>query len=1409
MNGPQFLLLLNAKLKQEFLNLNPNERRRLKEKFTYLENGMWDSGVKVKKLKGPSGKVVFEARLNKGDRLLFTLGREHGCTCIYLWGKVHHDDIGREAVRVVPDNAPFLNFEALEMETLEDFIIDELDDTLFTQESLEDKVKEEYGPQKWLEIDERELERLFSTHHPDTYEMFLHLTATQHDILTLPPPLLISGTAGSGKTTLSVYYLLRGMTKGKQVLFVTCSRHLKEFSQRLFEGLSIDSKLEKSTGEVKFTLLSDYIDRILETAGIPYNKKLLVGFNEFLQIISNHPLSKSHDAELVWEEIRSIIKGAVPPNSIHHIEALVGSYRAGTIKENQLHLLKESLLSYSRFEIAAKWERIILHAIKQDSLIEFVQSIPLPHDDFGQIHCKTLVELVRLLKSREHHFSSPLLSLAEYSDLGRKRAPNFLYDRAEIHRMASYYQEKIEAEGRYDAIDLCRRAIEVLDTHGDGFLHDLVVCDEVQDLSDLEVTLLFRLSRIPGNIVCAGDPKQIINPSGFRWEELRKRFYERSLPIPDVRYLNLNFRCVGSIVELSNSLLLLKQRLVGISGYEQMEDWKFHGRPPLLFHGVAEQEMLRQIGRAEAGRTILVRTAQEKKRLVKLLGTELIFTIHEAKGLEFDTVLLWKFAIDKRTVGIWRKMADEQMLQSEHHPIIRHEINMLYVATTRARNTLVIYDGISPAPVWNLPELTGHVFSSREKQALQQMWKRVSTPAEWMEQGEYFFTRQRYIAAKECFRNADDHMKERLCEAFIALAHNRHVEAAKLFASISRHREAAEAYELADDLGKAIEQWIQVGDEDATGRCQALQWEKNGQYLKAAQYWRSKQQYGRMVELWRKGRAYRELAIHFQHRKEYAQAAHFFGLDNDPANEASCLLKLKEFGKAAKKFLEAKDYAHALPLFRKLKDELHIQMCLRELKDYHGLGMFFEKKREYESAYDAFLNYGEQSPEHRDLLKKELEQLLAKPRQRLKVAVRMAALGHVGEAATIFMEKGMHLFAATLFRQIGDKRNTAECYALMGWYDRAIDTLDEVGDAESYTRAVAICEDAIWNDYAMSGIILQQSIDRAKDDYRDGNYSLALTRFLACADADHVYKCGLKTEGRDEEVLDFLVGAKQFELALKLVKAKPSLMVGYKFLQRLVEVDSVRSLFNFRIEYPNHEEQFLLALLYAMFRKKAFDGIHGLVTTYLSQYWFIYNLVFLPDELIEMAIEVRHYNFLKLLFTFTHFDKDEALAGKVKMKIEQISDDAIISLIIAGMDERTMDPILETLPVTEANFLLFGESGKHYQQAIDFLLERKDYERAIHIYYRHGKTFEVAKLQESIGDFKQAAKTYRDHEYFDEALNLYRRMDDRANIARTYERMRDFDKAIALWKELGKTREVARIEKKMAKLGIGQPELFQ
>jgi len=42
------------------------------------------------------------------------------------------------------------------------------------------------------------------------------------------------------------------------------------------------------------------------------------------------------------------------------------------------------------------------------------------------------------------------------------------------------------------------------------------VCDEVQDFADIQLALIFSLAVSPDRVVLTGDPKQIINPSGFR-----------------------------------------------------------------------------------------------------------------------------------------------------------------------------------------------------------------------------------------------------------------------------------------------------------------------------------------------------------------------------------------------------------------------------------------------------------------------------------------------------------------------------------------------------------------------------------------------------------------------------------------------------------------------------------------------------------------------------------------------------------------------------------------------------------------------------------------------------------------------------------------------------------------------------
>ncbi|HRU45476.1 MAG TPA: hypothetical protein P5322_13290, partial [Spirochaetota bacterium] len=71
----EFILLINNILKDHLLNLPRAEADRIKDKFDFLATGIWDSGLKVKKLKGVSKKVIFEGRLNKADRVLFTIGR--------------------------------------------------------------------------------------------------------------------------------------------------------------------------------------------------------------------------------------------------------------------------------------------------------------------------------------------------------------------------------------------------------------------------------------------------------------------------------------------------------------------------------------------------------------------------------------------------------------------------------------------------------------------------------------------------------------------------------------------------------------------------------------------------------------------------------------------------------------------------------------------------------------------------------------------------------------------------------------------------------------------------------------------------------------------------------------------------------------------------------------------------------------------------------------------------------------------------------------------------------------------------------------------------------------------------------------------------------------------------------------
>src|SRR5262249_50423912 len=117
----------------------------------------------------------------------------------------------------------------------------------------------------------------------------------------------------------------------------------------------------------------------------------------------------------------------------------------------------------------------------------------------------------------------PMLAEESYYELGRKRAPLFVDQRPEIFRIAERYQQWLGEQERWDRIDLARRALSELRRRSRPRFA-VLACDEMQDLTELEVSFVLALSADPtlAGVLLTGDTQQIIQPSGFRWAEVRQ-----------------------------------------------------------------------------------------------------------------------------------------------------------------------------------------------------------------------------------------------------------------------------------------------------------------------------------------------------------------------------------------------------------------------------------------------------------------------------------------------------------------------------------------------------------------------------------------------------------------------------------------------------------------------------------------------------------------------------------------------------------------------------------------------------------------------------------------------------------------------------------------------------------------------
>ncbi|MEW6368653.1 MAG: UvrD-helicase domain-containing protein [Acidobacteriota bacterium] len=1030
----------------------------MRKAFEYLENGMWESALRIRKLTGISRKTVLEGRVSRTERVLLTLGRGRspdGETelLVYVWCVVPHEAVGQRARAIVPEDAPFLSFTDCTVEQVQQVELDRLDASCFTQESIEERSAQETGSQRWFLLDDTQWKRLLLYSGGDL-DLSLYLTNEQVELLDRNPPLLISGTAGSGKTTLSVYYLLRSSLLGRPRLLLTYNRHLRDFSERLYRSLAAHSGRDDSSPP-DFLTFRDLCLRLVPGADSRFIPNREVDFPSFRVLYAKHPLSEKYDAALVWEEIRSIVKGAKPHLDPARLLKLVDMHERMQDGREDTNDLREEILAIRNTSVFEKADSVI-RRVAGVSSGDLCLNLEKHLRRNRAAVLKALRSVATQMKSHEANFAAPLMTLLEYEQLGRKRAPVFQHDRSDIYAVAQWYQARLAAAGLWDEIDMARAAIRTIDAGATGRPHyDLVCCDEVQDFTDIQLSLIVRLPHHPRGLVLAGDPKQIVNPSGFRWEEVKQLFYDRGEPVPPVNYLTLNFRCVGSIVSLANAFLRVKQNLLGVQSDERMDEWKYQGRPPCLLHGIEEDTFLGRLRVTAADQTILTRTDAERDRLKERLGTELVFTIREAKGLEFRAVTLWKFSSEAGVADLWAKIQSAQTARI-HDQHIRHEINLLYVGITRAQQDLIVYDGPKPSSVWSLNEIGDLVYRTSTLDVLDLSWRTTSSPEDWKRQADYFVDHEHYRAAAECYRNAG---QPELMHRAMATAHEKSREfsaAAAGWETIGEHRRAAEAYELAGEPAKALAIWQRLREKQRALLCRIRLLEKGNRYEELAELWEEQKNLDRAIECWKKAGRPGRMAVLCERRKMYEEAAGAYEQAKDLGKAAALYLRTKRLEDAGRCYEAAGLYAEAARIWKKLRRDDALLRCLLQMSDFQGVGDYYERRRSWREAIEHYrkgLN-----PALRDRFEQELQMAPKSGADHARRALRLAVLDRVSEAAVEWEAAGVWALAAETYRTAGDMDKAADAYLRGGLYkDAALAYAHSVADRRNGHPVLSTC----------------------------------------------------------------------------------------------------------------------------------------------------------------------------------------------------------------------------------------------------------------------------------------------------------------------------------------------------------------
>ncbi|GLJ34015.1 hypothetical protein SUGI_0684140 [Cryptomeria japonica] len=480
-------------------------------------------------------------------------------------------------------------------------------------------------------------------------------------------------------------------------------------------------------------------------------------------------------------------------------------------------------------------------------------------------------EIVSHIKGSLKSLSSPdfKLSRDDYIGIAESRVSTLCVKQREaIYDIFLQYEKQKQKNSNFDIADVVNHLHHQIRSNGYlGEKMNFVYVDEVQDLPMAQISLFkYVCSNVREGFIFAGDTAQTIARGVyFRFEDIRNLFFKEFLEVdndqsktklmPDLFHLSQNFRTHTGITKLAQSVVELLYHFFPFAVDKlRPETSLIYGEAPTFLDTKEEESVITTIfghggnigsGKYEFGaeQAILVRDDDQKIQVLEQVGKQsLVLTILECKGLEFQDVLLYNFFSSSPLGMKWRVIYDfmeqkgfnscEQCqypkFDNIKHNLLCSEVKHLYVAITRSKQRLWIYDENAQytKPMLDYWKRMGIVrFRCLDKSMVESMHV-VSSCDDWKQRGIQMFNEKNYDMAVICFEKSGDVNMAKWAEAarlredgqrnfktHKEIAKHLLTVAANMFLSIEKPESAANCFIIMGEYKEAGRIYVEKCDE--------------------------------------------------------------------------------------------------------------------------------------------------------------------------------------------------------------------------------------------------------------------------------------------------------------------------------------------------------------------------------------------------------------------------------------------------------------------------------------------------------------------------------------------------------------------------------------------------------------------